>query len=179
MVRRLAPRVYEGGATSSQTGGGGSPSPAYLSQKSVKNRTVNTARSFFTFCCREFVLPPVPVCATLTTPLTSAGGKDAYRIHPHTIQQTALQIPICRDTERYRAGQAGNENRPRSSRLVSGDSPPNSNLSACWGEAKCIFQNQTCRRALAFRQVLAFSGAGYSLLIRSSSASSWDRDSIS
>ena len=29
----------------------------------------------------------------------------------------ARQIPICRDTERYRAGQAGNENRPRSSRL--------------------------------------------------------------
>ena len=51
-------------------------------------------------------LPPVPVCATLTTPLINAGGKAAYRIHPHTIQQTALQIPICRATERYRAGGA-------------------------------------------------------------------------
>ena len=38
MVRRLAPRVYEGGATSAHTGGGGSTLPAYLSQKSVKNK---------------------------------------------------------------------------------------------------------------------------------------------
>ena len=29
----------------------------------------------------------------------------------------ARQIPICRTAERYRAGQVGNENRPRSSRL--------------------------------------------------------------
>ena len=39
----------------------------------------------------------------------------------------ARQIPICRTAERYRAGQAGNDYRPRSSRPVSGDSPPNSN----------------------------------------------------
>ena len=26
------------------------------------------------------MLPPVPVCATLTTPLVNAGGKDVYRI---------------------------------------------------------------------------------------------------
>ena len=71
----LAPRTCEGGATSSQTGGGGSPSPAYLSQKSVKNRTVNTARSFFAFCCREFVLPPVPVCALVPPPSQVRGAR--------------------------------------------------------------------------------------------------------
>ena len=38
---------------------------------------------------RLYELPPVPVCATLTTPLINAGGKDVYRIHPHTVQQTA------------------------------------------------------------------------------------------
>ena len=126
------------------------------------------------------VFPPqIPICSA-TERYRAGQGENDYRSRSSRLGRPPCgQISICRATERYRAGQAGNENRPRSSRLVSGDSPPNSNLSACWGEAKCIFQNQTCRRALAFRQVLAFSGAGYSLLIRSSSASSWDRDSIS
>ena len=38
---------------------------------------------FFVLFCERYVgdeLPTVPVCATLTTPLTSAGGKAVYRI---------------------------------------------------------------------------------------------------
>ncbi len=37
------------------------------------------------------------------------GGKDAYRIGPHTSYQTALQIPFFRTTERYRAAQGKND----------------------------------------------------------------------
>ena len=32
-------------------------------------------------------LPPLPVCATITTPLTSAGGKAACRIETRTVQR--------------------------------------------------------------------------------------------
>ena len=37
---------------------------------------------------------PRPSVRTGAPPLTSAGGKDAYRIGPQTIHQTALQIPL-------------------------------------------------------------------------------------
>ena len=58
-VRGLAPRIYEGGATSSQTGGGGSPSPTSLSQKRTRNKDGKYRKVIlFTLCFRKFVLPP-------------------------------------------------------------------------------------------------------------------------
>ena len=90
------PALVRGVPPVRRPGGGGSTSSACLSQESVKNRTGNTERSFyFTFCCREFALPPIPVCATLITPLVNEGGKASN--HPRTI-------------ERYRAGQGKNDN---------------------------------------------------------------------
>ena len=99
-VRRLAPRVYEGGVTSAHTGDGGSPSPTYLSQKSAKNKDGKHRKIIlFDILLSGICTPPAPVYATFGTPLTSAGGKAAFRIEPQTVHQTALQIPICRFAE--------------------------------------------------------------------------------
>ena len=79
--RRLAPRVYEGGATSAHTGGGGSTLPAYLSQKSVKNKNGKRRKiMLFDALLPGIRTPPDTSVRTGITPLINAGGKDAYRI---------------------------------------------------------------------------------------------------
>ena len=67
-----------------------------------------------------------------------------FEAHAHL-----YKFPICRTTERYRAGQAGNENRPRLSRLVSGDSPPNSHFPASGfsRQPEFVFAGRTFHRA--------------------------------
>ena len=65
----------------------------------------------------EIRTPPGTSLRTGTTPLINAGGKNAYRIGPHTTYRTARQIPIYRTIERYRAGQGKNDHRPCTSRL--------------------------------------------------------------
>ena len=93
-VRVLAPRTCEGGGTSSQTGAGGSSSPAYPSQKSAKYKNGKHRKiMLFYALLPEIRTPPVPVCATLTTPLVNGGGKASN--HPRTL--TARQIPIYRE----------------------------------------------------------------------------------
>ena len=93
-VRVLAPRTCEGGGTSPQTGAGGSSSPAYPSQKSAKYENGKHRKiMLFYALLPEIRTPPVPVCATLTTPLVNGGGKASN--HPRTL--TARQIPIYRE----------------------------------------------------------------------------------
>ena len=95
MVRRLAPRVYEGGGTSAHTGAGGSSSPAYLSKNSVKDRVVNTEKLFYlTLCCRKFVLPRHHLSGLVPPPSQVRGARAAA--------PPALQIPICRATVQNR-----------------------------------------------------------------------------
>ena len=97
--RRLAPRVYEGGATSAHTGGGGSTLPAYLSQKSVKNKN-GKRRKIMLF---DALLPGIRTPSdtsvrTGITPLINAGGKDAYRIDTAFLSTNSSpnsNLPIC------------------------------------------------------------------------------------
>ena len=94
-VHVLAPRTCEGGGTSAHTGTGGSSSPAYHSQKSTKNKNCKHRKiMLFYALLPEIRTPPVPVCATLTTPFVNAGGKASNR--PRTL--TTRQIPICQCT---------------------------------------------------------------------------------
>ena len=98
MDRRLAPRVYEGGDTSAHTGIGGSPSPEYLSQKSMKNRAGNTERLFYlTLFCQKFVLPPAPVCGLVPPPTLVRGARAAA---PPALQNSNLSgncaEPMCK-----------------------------------------------------------------------------------
>ena len=61
MVRRLAPRVYEGGGTSAHTGTGGSTNSR---QQNVKNDLAVFTVLFFTLFCERYAgdgLPPPPV----------------------------------------------------------------------------------------------------------------------
>ena len=93
-VHVLAPRTCEGGGTSAHTGTGGSSSPAYPSQKSAKYKNGKHRKiMLFYALLPEIRTPPVPVCATLTTPLVNGGGKASN--HPRTL--TARQIPIYRE----------------------------------------------------------------------------------
>ena len=92
--RRLAPRVYEGGATSAHTGGGGVRIPGCR----ALNRIIflYLPSLFLVLFCERYVgdeLSPVPVCATLTTPLTSAGARPCTVSTPIATAQTSLQIP--------------------------------------------------------------------------------------
>ena len=68
-VRGLAPRTCEGGATSSQTGGGGSTNSR---QQSVKQKYLSVLQFlFFAPFCERYMgdgLPPSPVCALVTPP---------------------------------------------------------------------------------------------------------------
>ena len=91
----MPPAFTRGGDTSAHTGIGGSPSPAYLSQKSMKNRAGNTERLFYlTLFCQKFVLPPAPVCGLVPPPSQVRGARAAA--------PPALQIPICRATVQNR-----------------------------------------------------------------------------
>ena len=64
MVRRLAPRVYEGGGTSAHTGAGGSPSSAFVSQKGAKNKNSNHRKIIlFDALVPGIRTPPVPALA--------------------------------------------------------------------------------------------------------------------
>ena len=53
----------------------------------------------------------------IATPVCGLVRNDREFGFAMTGNSMARQIPICRTAERYRAGQVGNENRPRSSRL--------------------------------------------------------------
>ncbi len=83
--RVLAPRIYEGGGTSPQTGTGGSPSPTYLSKKDADTRYIRQIQkdNAVYALLPEICTPPATSLRTGGTPLTSAGGKASN--HPHTI----------------------------------------------------------------------------------------------
>ena len=90
----LPPALVRGVAPVRLSGAGGSSSPAYPSQKSAKYKNGKHRKiMLFYALLLEIRTPPVPVCATLTTPLVNAGGKASN--HPRPL--TARQIPIYRE----------------------------------------------------------------------------------
>ena len=64
-----------------------------------------------------------------TIPSGSGKERPQTRFVTTCQRRLAAKFQIYCTTERYRAGQGRNDHRPGSSRLVSGDSPPNSKLS--------------------------------------------------
>ena len=85
--RRLAPRVYEGGATSSQTGGGGSPSPVNLSQKGAKNKDGKHRKIIlFDALLWGICTPPGTSVRYSYHPPHKCGGRGRLRRQPYKFQ---------------------------------------------------------------------------------------------